>query len=262
MPNTHAFVPSVRILPWNDRGRDFVIGDLHGCFSDLQLAMRRVRFDVNVDRLLSVGDLTDRGPDSWGALSLLEEPWFFAVKGNHEDLLIDHIKGRAGSKYASSDFFANGGGWWYRNVPAGFDKARLLAMLERLPHVLVVFDEASGRRFHVVHGELVAFHRGNVVLLDNDDIDYWSAGREGSVPVREFDLIWERTIFSGSGARFAPTNTRLSPTFCGHTIVKEITCRSSHINLDTGAFKPWVYRDDPTCGSLSMVEAATFVPAL
>lgn len=41
--------------------------------------------------MLSVGDLVDRGPDSIGCLKLLEAPWFHAVMGNHEQLLLNYF---------------------------------------------------------------------------------------------------------------------------------------------------------------------------
>lgn len=74
----------VRRLPPNVRGRDFYVGDLHGCVQHLIRLMKFVEFDNSIDRVISVGDLVDRGPDSLSATALLDEPWFFAVLGNHE----------------------------------------------------------------------------------------------------------------------------------------------------------------------------------
>lgn len=51
-------------LPENTRGRDFVVGDIHGAFDKVEAAMAKVGFDVERDRLLSVGDLVDRGAES------------------------------------------------------------------------------------------------------------------------------------------------------------------------------------------------------
>lgn len=66
----------------NSLGRDFIVDDLHGCLDLLDIELDRVGFDPAVDRLFSVGDLIDRGPDSMGCLRLLNKPWFFAVRGN------------------------------------------------------------------------------------------------------------------------------------------------------------------------------------
>ena len=50
-------------LPENTQGRDFLIGDLHGYYQALMQALEEVAFDPDTDRLISVGDLIDRGPD-------------------------------------------------------------------------------------------------------------------------------------------------------------------------------------------------------
>ena len=44
-------------------GRDLAVGDIHGYFSRLEQTLNQAGFDPARDRLFSVGDLTDRGPD-------------------------------------------------------------------------------------------------------------------------------------------------------------------------------------------------------
>ena len=48
----------------NTTGRDLIVGDIHGCFGRLANALTLIDFDPARDRLFSVGDLVDRGPDS------------------------------------------------------------------------------------------------------------------------------------------------------------------------------------------------------
>ena len=60
----------------NQSGRDLIVGDIHGGFSRLQLALDAVHFNPVVDRLFCVGDLVDRGPESAQALDWLARPWF------------------------------------------------------------------------------------------------------------------------------------------------------------------------------------------
>lgn len=74
----------VEQLSPNAVGRDLLVSDLHGMRAQLMDALERVGFDVQHDRLICVGDLVDKGPDSLGTLRLLDEPWFFAVLGNHD----------------------------------------------------------------------------------------------------------------------------------------------------------------------------------
>ena len=52
----------VRRFAPNTAGRDFVVGDIHGCFDALGDEMDRIRFDPAVDRMFSVGDLVESGP--------------------------------------------------------------------------------------------------------------------------------------------------------------------------------------------------------
>ena len=79
----------VQSLPRNEKGRDFVVGDIHGCFDLLDQAMKEVSFDPSCDRIFAVGDLINRGPDSIRCLEFLEQPYFHAVRGNHEQYFID-----------------------------------------------------------------------------------------------------------------------------------------------------------------------------
>jgi len=76
----------------NSKGRDFVVGDLHGMYSVLIRSLDSVNFDASKDRCFSVGDLIDRGPQSKECLSLLDENWFYPVRGNHEQLLIEAVR--------------------------------------------------------------------------------------------------------------------------------------------------------------------------
>ena len=73
------------------KGRDLVVGDLHGHRSLLEQELDRLGFDPSCDRVLSVGDLIDRGPESFETLSLIDEPWFHAVLGNHELMLLNFL---------------------------------------------------------------------------------------------------------------------------------------------------------------------------
>ena len=65
-------------LPANHRGRDFVIGDIHGRFATLEYALDAVRYEADRDRLVSLGDLIDHGPRSDEALE-----WIAASPHGH-----------------------------------------------------------------------------------------------------------------------------------------------------------------------------------
>jgi serine/threonine protein phosphatase 1 len=100
-------IPACRQIPINTQGTDYVVGDIHGHYDKLMDALLAVNFDRKCDRLLAVGDLVDRGPDSLGVIELLNEPWFFSCMGNHEDLLWRHYCCNERQAHV-----ANGGSWF------------------------------------------------------------------------------------------------------------------------------------------------------
>lgn len=133
----------------NTRGRDFFVGDIHGQYQLLEEAMRRVAFSRADDRLFSVGDLVDRGADSLDCLLLAFQPWFHAVRGNHEELARNALREGEGSS-AWALWMINGGGWV---VESGVDEARrvLEEALRYLPHAREV--AIGGKRVGMVHAE-------------------------------------------------------------------------------------------------------------
>jgi hypothetical protein len=70
-------------------GRTIVVGDVHGCREEVEALLAAVRFAVQSDRLVFVGDLVARGPDPRGVLGLVEGYGARAVRGNHEARLLE-----------------------------------------------------------------------------------------------------------------------------------------------------------------------------
>ncbi|HEY3821060.1 MAG TPA: metallophosphoesterase [Polyangiaceae bacterium] len=75
-------------------GRTVVVGDVHGCTGELEELLERVRFVEGKDRLVLVGDLLVRGPDTHGVLALVRRVGARAVRGNHEEKLLAWRRGR------------------------------------------------------------------------------------------------------------------------------------------------------------------------
>lgn len=125
-------------LPRNERGRDLLVGDVHGQFSGLRAALERVGFNPDAgDRLISVGDLVDRGPESDAAIDWLAYPWFFPVRGNHEDMAIHWPAGGMGLR----NYLGNGGAWNVANPRAL--QLEIAAALEFLP-LAIELETSSG----------------------------------------------------------------------------------------------------------------------
>ena len=130
-------------------GRDFVVGDIHGCFTKLEEALRAVRFDKLRDRLFAVGDLLDRGPESDEAVYyLINERWFFAVKGNHERMLIDSLNPNYPNAYANH---ALNGGMWFHGLPT-VEQQCIALVLDDLPIAIEV--ETDRGLIGIVHAEV------------------------------------------------------------------------------------------------------------
>ncbi|HEX8909086.1 MAG TPA: metallophosphoesterase, partial [Anaeromyxobacteraceae bacterium] len=53
--------------------RTIVVGDVHGCLEELDELLRLVELRPGFDRLVFVGDLLDRGPDSLGVVRRARE---------------------------------------------------------------------------------------------------------------------------------------------------------------------------------------------
>jgi protein phosphatase len=101
---------------YNDRREDTgpfdVIGDVHGCRTELEELLGTLGYDLRRDdqgrpvdaehpagrRAVFVGDLVDRGPDSPGVLRLVmgmvAAGHALCVPGNHEDKLVRALRGR------------------------------------------------------------------------------------------------------------------------------------------------------------------------
>ena len=72
--------------------RTIVVGDVHGCLWELERLLKKVGFEKG-DRLVMVGDLVAKGPDSQGVLELLREREALAVLGNHDAHLLRYRRG-------------------------------------------------------------------------------------------------------------------------------------------------------------------------
>ena len=194
----------------NQEGRDFVCGDLHGMLEALHLAMRKIDFDTRCDRMFSVGDMVDRGPESVACFDLLSEPWFNAVRGNHEQMMIEVWRGRE-----PLNWFLNGGEWARQLAPDKLD--RMARRAARLPYAMTIML-SGGRRAGVCHGE--------PPVDDWNDIGAASADEAG-----QGRMIWGRSWLKGGLGR---RTANVDLTIHGHTPVAEPRRIANALFIDTG----------------------------
>src|ERR1700752_4801857 len=67
--------------------RTIIIGDVHGCLDEL-VRLVRTCGGLRDSRLVLLGDLVAKGPDSLGVLQWAREAGALAVLGNHDDHLL------------------------------------------------------------------------------------------------------------------------------------------------------------------------------
>ncbi|KAL4853877.1 5'-adenylylsulfate reductase 3 [Chlorella vulgaris] len=77
------------VLPTSTtRGRRvLIVGDIHGCHTELQALLAKCDYRPGEDVLLFVGDLVNKGPMSKQVLEFVRDggPLLFALRGNHDD---------------------------------------------------------------------------------------------------------------------------------------------------------------------------------
>jgi serine/threonine protein phosphatase 1 len=129
----------------NHLGYDYVLGDLHGQFERFMTLLSKLHFDYQRDRLFALGDLIDRGPDSDKCLELLNEPWFYSIKGNHEDMLSKSIV----DETVRPIWIANGGGW--ASSLTHEKLAQYHDAVSELPLVITIGSEKN--RVNLLHAE-------------------------------------------------------------------------------------------------------------
>jgi serine/threonine protein phosphatase 1 len=129
----------------NTVGRDFVVGDIHGCFRKLEAELANLGFDPDLDRLFSVGDLVDRGPDSELVIEWLGKPWFHPVRGNHEQMAVDFVYRQLDTQC----YIANGGAWFLALTGPG--QVQIADAFSALPVAIEV--ETSAGLVGIVHAD-------------------------------------------------------------------------------------------------------------
>lgn len=223
--------PFKALMP-NLRGSDFFVGDIHGGFTRLSRDLESRGFDPSKDRLICVGDLVDRGEDCDVASQWLEQPFFHAVRGNHEDLYLRWRalggKGRARQEFEKESYFKNGGRW-VRSLDEA-EHRKLEGLLSQLPYFIAV-AAPDGRTVGVVHAELP------------DGCSWPKMLQLSECPELLKSMTWGRKRLKAArrGEPEGEDGNRirgLDALACGHVVVRQPTVLGNIIYLDTGGWNP------------------------
>lgn len=190
--------------------RVFAIGDIHGCAAELEDLLRLMDPKEN-DLVVFLGDYIDRGPDSRRVIDIIlalgAKCEVVALRGNHEQMLLDFIESR--SAEATENFLANGGRATlesYRN-----DNDEVI-----IPGAHIRFFK-SLRHCHAVEDWLFV-HAG----VPDLPLELLSVERHGQ------DMLWIRNSFLRSQYNWGKTIVH------GHTTCSAPEVKSNRINVDTG----------------------------
>lgn len=149
----------------------WVVSDIHGCYQWLMDALKRRHFNPYEDLLISVGDIIDRGPDCVKCLQLMDEKWFRAVRGNHEQMALDAIEN---NDFA---FWMSNGGIWFSALEDKRNALRLINACRDLPHII----------------EITCANGLNVIA----HADYPAAEYVWNKPVSAQRVLWDRDRLMG-----------------------------------------------------------------
>ncbi|WP_420585450.1 metallophosphoesterase family protein [Ruegeria sp.] len=196
-----------------------VIGDVHGCLTQLEALLSQVPSD---HRVVLVGDYVDRGENSAGVLRLVSARRdFTCLMGNHEDMLLQFLKDPHGE-----------GARWLRfgglQTLASFGVSGVRSDMspDELTDCRDKLQTAMGASLVQWLTDLeTQVFTGNVLVVH--------AGADPAVaPADQKDktLIWGHPSF--------PTTDRRDGVWVvhGHTIVTEAQSNRGRIAVDTGAF--------------------------
>lgn len=179
-------------------GRTIVIGDVHGCMDELMDLLVAVEASP-ADRLISVGDLLAKGPDSRAVLEwAMRTPNLECVLGNHELRLLRHWKAGTRSEEKAHDAET------YRQLGDLYEDA--MRHIARWPATL------SGPGFTVVHAG----------FDPREELEWQS----------RLTLATIRTLEDGRPWYEAYADSRL--VVFGHWARREPVVRGNAVGLDTG----------------------------
>lgn len=234
--------PLVKRVGRNTQGRDFIVGDIHGHFTKLQAHLDAIGFDPDKgDRLFSVGDLVDRGPESEASLQWLALPWFFPVAGNYEDMAIRWPNGNMDA----GNYMANGGTW---NVTKTRDQSLVFAdAFAELP-IAIELETSRG---------LVGIVHAGCPLKRWDD--FVAALKDGALPKSKRSALvdaaqWDRRRIEAYEDGFPmPPVENVRAVVVGHTPLREPAWCANVLHIDTAGWHP-------SGAGFTVVDADTLLP--
>lgn len=175
----------------------YIIGDVHGCYLTLLALINKLPHNA---KIVMVGDLIDRGPNSRKVIQYIRDNNIDCVLGNHEELMIDCGGISLDDNLLATGWGGNGGDVCEREYEG--DRISIeddMEFLSSLPRYIVYEDyvDAQGRKLIVTHAPAIdyldLFFKSKKELEDGLS-EYEEIDRLDIVSNIEELMIWSRTI--------------------------------------------------------------------
>lgn len=228
----------VKRVARNTKGRDFIIGDIHGCFTKMAAALRAIGFDPEAgDRLFPVGDLVDRGPESIDVMNFLACDFIESIAGNHDYMATMWPEG----DMDEGQYRANGGAWMI-----ALDREAQLAVAATLRELPIAIElETELGLVGIVHAEC-PFNDWQHFVDQLEQPDLEMRTREQLIDVAQ----WSRNRISMMDDSIVEG---VRAVVVGHTPMPDMIKLGNTIFIDTMGWKPQ--------GQFTILDAATLQPA-
>ena len=233
----------IKFINKNINGTDYICSDIHGHFYLLEEELKRVGFKEETDRLFSLGDLIDRGDDSGQVLEWLKKPWFYAIQGNHERMLINAFESQ--SNILRHQWFAWGGEWAEDMTDEEIEP--FYNALSVLP-IAIDIELVNGLHVGLIHAERPnTCDWGSVIsLLQSAKPSDVESNREIS------DLLWKRSQAFSTIDEVLNIElvTNINHVFHGHAIVLDYHTITNRTFMDLGSYDS---------GKIGFIEPVSFL---
>ncbi len=202
----------------------FVIGDIHGCRDQLESLLEMIWQSEGYDaRIITVGDMIDRGPDSnevlqrLGALHRVSGSRLTCLKGNHEQMMLDFLSDPR-----------NAGVRWIH--AGGLDTLESFGISSDGKG----FEEIAGELQDRLGPDMMHWLRGLPSYWEESNVAVVHAGADPALPLAEQT---ENTLYWGHKDFRSIPRADGKWIIHGHTIVKEPRIKDGRISIDTGAYR-------------------------
>lgn len=194
--------------------RRIIIGDVHGHYDGLMNLLEAIAPGSN-DQVYFLGDLIDRGPQSAQVVDFVRRSPYHCLLGNHEQMLLDVLTGRASSQVRQAWLYSGG------------------------------YETLTSYKTVTIPHDHIDWMQSLPTYMDLGDVWLVHAGVDPKMPLAEQtsdQLCWVRQEFHSMSQPYFPDKLII----VGHTITftlpgvrpGQLAQGQGWLDIDTGAYHP------------------------